>query len=86
MRIALDYDKTFTLDPRMWGKFVAMATRSGHDVVCITMRHPHEPISGPFTKIYYTGRRAKMPWATENGVHIDVWIDDSPAWILTDSV
>ena len=45
MKIALDYDKTFTTDMRMWRAFIDLAKAYGHEVVCVTMRHPHlEPV------------------------------------------
>lgn len=83
MIFSLDYDKTYTEDPKLWDKFVEMATTAGHSVVCLTMRHPHETIVMP-CPVVYTCRKAKKLFADANGIRIDVWIDDSPRWLLTD--
>lgn len=83
MRLSLDYDKTYTLDPPMWDRFIAMAAGAGHEVVCITMRRPDEAIIMP-CPIIYTSRQAKQPFMEAKGVRVDVWIDDSPHWLLND--
>jgi hypothetical protein len=84
MRIALDYDGTYTADPEFWGRFCDLAKRAGHSVVCITMRYPTEPIEVPIPVIY-TSRQAKVTFMEERGEKVDVWIDDSPNWLLNDA-
>lgn len=84
MIIALDYDKTYTVDPALWDAFMRNAIERGHSVVCITMRHRSEAIEMP-CPVIYTGRRAKAPYAAEHVGKIDVWIDDAPHWIHQDS-
>ncbi len=81
MRIGLDYDGTYTAAPSLWKAFIKMALLEGHEVVCVTMRFPQEAIDVP-CPVYYTGRRAKVAWAAENGLDIGIWIDDSPHWLL----
>lgn len=88
MIIALDYDKTYTADRALWGKFCALCEKAGHEVICITMRYNNdeERISNlPVNKIYYTGRKAKLIWAKNNNIHVDVWIDDNPGWLFDDA-
>lgn len=82
MRLSLDYDNTYTLDPAFWDLFCIAAIGAGHEVVCVTMRHPDEPIEMP-CEVIYTSRRAKVPFMEERGVKVDVWIDDAPHWLLT---
>lgn len=84
MILSLDYDKTYTQDPELWGGFIKAATDRGHKVICITMRNPDEEITMP-CPIIYTSRRAKMTYAAEIGQAVDVWIDDAPHWLLEDS-
>ena len=84
MLIALDYDKTYTLDPIFWDCVVASAISAGHRVVCVTMRHPFESITMP-CPVIYTRRKAKHPHMRDLGINVDVWIDDSPHWIMQDS-
>ena len=84
MLIALDYDYTYTRDPAFWSAFITTAVQAGHNVVCVSMRFPHEPISMP-CEVIYTGRKAKKPYSLSIGLLVDVWIDDSPEFILADA-
>jgi hypothetical protein len=82
LRIALDYDGTFTADPALWLDFIGKAEAAGHDVVCVTMRYPHEAIPPAMPcDVIYTSRKAKAV-----AVKADIWIDDKPHWLLHDSV
>jgi hypothetical protein len=40
MKIALDYDGTYTVDPQFWEDFITLAKVRGHEVVCVTKRGP----------------------------------------------
>lgn len=84
MLIAIDYDGTYTADPWLWNHFIEMAQHRGHRVVCVTMRYPTEIIDGMTCgpiDIVYTSRKAKAL-----AFKADVWIDDSPQWLLQDSL
>ncbi len=90
MKIALDYDDTFTTDPELWRNFAASAIRRGHQVICVTMRFQHESTDmdnwlRANVPIVFTGRKAKKPFLERTGIRIDVWIDDRPEWILNDA-
>lgn len=86
MRIALDYDGTYTADPELWGAFIAKARERGHDLVMVTMRRiGNEQIENPPCAVVYTNRRAKAPFMERCGYKIDVWIDDNPHWIFENS-
>lgn len=84
MIIALDYDKTYTLDQCCWNDIIYLLKHRSHKVICITMRYPHEPIMDmpKDIQIYYTSRHAKLVWAKQNNIHVDIWIDDNPAWLF----
>lgn len=82
--IALDHDGTYTADKAMWDAFIALAQSHGHDVVCVTLRRPTEPIDMPI-EVVYTSRAAKAPFMAGLGRVPDVWIDDSPGWIYSGS-
>lgn len=86
MLIALDYDGTYTSDPKLWAEFVALAVDNGHEVVCITMRHPHEPAFIANCSILYTCGKAKRQAAIDAGLHISIWIDDQPEFIANGSL
>lgn len=85
MIIALDYDKTYTADKELWNTFINAAIKRGHKIICITMRRfPEEQIKDMPLDIVYTDRRAKKKYADENGIAVDIWIDDKPGWIMED--
>lgn len=84
MRISLDYDGTYTKDPVLWNTFCALAHRLGHEVVCVTMRYPTEPIQVP-VPVIYTSRQAKVQFMEERDLKVDIWIDDRPYWLLNDA-
>ena len=48
-------------------------------MTCVTMRYPTEPIDMP-CDVFYTSRKAKAM-----AFKADVWIDDSPHWLLYDA-
>jgi hypothetical protein len=84
MRVALDYDGTYTRDPELWDEFIKALIHRGHKVICVTMRKPTETIEMP-CDIIYTSRAAKQPFLDALDIIIDVWIDDNPCWILVDA-
>lgn len=87
MKIALDYDQTYTADPSLWRNFIAMAMGNNHDVRIVTHRHEElDKIEDtPFDiKIIYTDGVAKK-WYCEHRGDLwtpDVWIDDKPRGIF----
>ncbi len=91
MIIALDNDHTFTNDPDAWFEAMRAMKNAGHTVIGVTMRYPAEA-SGMdkryddiCERIYFTSRAAKQSAMAVQGVHVDVWIDDSPHWILNNA-
>lgn len=91
MNISLDYDNTYTRDPILWNVFVANAIGLGHKVYCVTMRSHKEAVqvyhdlTGKVTDIYCTNRQAKKDFMFEQGIAIDVWIDDMRYFVLEDA-
>lgn len=86
MRIALDYDGTYTEDPELWDEFIASAVERGHDVTIVTMRSediqqiPHNIEAD----IIYTDLKGKRDYCARDGIEFDVWIDDHPEWVVRD--
>jgi len=80
MKIALDYDGTYTEDTELWNRFIELC-RDKHEVICVTMRYPTEEVDIPIP-IIYTSRRAKKIYCSAMGIHFDIWIDDSPEWLF----
>lgn len=87
MKIALDYDDTFTKDPLFWETFIGMTLMRGHEVMIVTFRDPELKIDHDLgIPVFYTSYKAKrdyMRWV--QGIKIDIWIDDSPDTIVANS-
>lgn len=92
MLIALDHDGTYTVDPDLWLMFVATAKQRGHQVFLVTMRYPHEMVDVDMRllklvdKTIPTSRAIKRPFLEGMGHRVDVWIDDSPEFIVDTSL
>ena len=85
MKIALDYDNTYTQDPKLWNNFINDAEQKGHEVRIVTARAPEEDKIeglGDIPIIYCDGvaKRFYCTWFADdrNGWIPDVWIDDKP--------
>lgn len=93
MRIALDFDQTYTLDPDCWFDVINTFQEAGHEVVVVTVRHPYWDAHPYIDDLYkqllvdciFTDGKAKKAFCEERGINIDVWIDDRPQTILGDS-
>lgn len=96
MNIALDYDRTYTEDPKSWDKFIAIFRAAGHKVYCVTMRFEDElgterkavvqALEDKVDQIIFTNRQAKKAFLATLKIEIDVWIDDEPTWILYNAI
>ena len=92
MNISLDFDDTYTLDPKFWDRFIEICHDRGHDVYCVTLRYEHESDAVYKTigklidhnRIIFAGRKAKADACRKRGIDIDVWIDDMPWFIAMD--
>lgn len=93
MIFALDFDKTYTEDPRFWQSFIDMAEENGHEVFIVTVRHSYwdaHPLLDELSNrssviIVYTDGRAKRVFCEGLGIKIDIWIDDRPETIISNS-
>ena len=90
--IAIDYDGTYTEDPKLWDAFIALATRAGHRVICCTMRYEDtegdevkDLLRGKVERIFFTGRKNKSEALGTHELVPDIWIDDAPHWIFVNS-
>lgn len=82
MKIALDYDNTYTADPYFFSLLIGKAISHGHDIRIVTVRHPAiDRITAHDIKIpiIYTNGVAKRHWCMHfEDWEPDIWIDDSP--------
>lgn len=74
MKIALDFDGTYTADPAMWDKVIAIVKEHGHEIVCVSSRFPGNPPTGIPLDIVCCSFEAKARAIGD----IDIWIDDNP--------
>lgn len=87
--ISLDYDSTYTLAPDMWLAFIKNAPPNVK-IYCITMRSSYErdsmdPRLLQAVGVIFTDRKAKRKFTEDMGLHVHIWIDDMPDWIVGDS-
>jgi hypothetical protein len=93
MKIALDYDNTYSASPAFWRAFGTLARLHGHEVRIVTARDERHDRTAPlievekhFEVIYCRGI-AKKWYLTHfgGGFQPDVWVDDKPESILENS-
>lgn len=81
MRIALDYDGTYTRDHSFWRAFCASSIAAGHEVRVVTQRFVDEEVPDVGVLVVYTNREPKRLTLAQLGWLPDIWIDDHPEWI-----
>lgn len=90
MKIALDFDGTYTADPDFWHEFINEALVNGHHVWIVTARdEENDGINwskvglkhAPCPVVFCDGC-PKRQITRELGIEIDVWIDDNPYGIV----
>lgn len=87
MNIAIDYDGTWSADPFLFNAFVGLARHRGHECYIVTGRKESEApsalageiISG--IQVICCNGRMKEDVCREQGIKIDIWIDDMPGMI-----
>lgn len=87
MKIALDYDLTYTKDPEFWRAFVFLSKLSGHEVRIVTARCAEKDTLPelPCEIIYCNGVAKKFVCHHFVEWDPDIWIDDKPESILNNS-
>lgn len=91
MQVALDFDKTFTLAPKIWVKFIKMMEKAGHTVTIITARDQVNDgidwatvgLEEPPCHVIWCDGLPKKDVANAMGLVIDIWIDDDPKGIFS---
>ena len=89
MNISVDFDDTYTRDPILWDEFIGRAQERGHTVYCVTARDPSQlnkdEVELTIGRVigtkncYFTSQMAKAKFMFDQGICIDVWIDDLPS-------
>lgn len=91
MKIAIDFDDTYTVMPSLMNEFISLCDKFGYEVYCVTLRHERnldEVFSSigrliPHDNVIATGGKAKEDYCRNLGIFINVWIDDTPLFINT---
>ena len=85
LKIALDYDETFTEDKAFWWSFIDLARSHHHLVSFVTYRTDNDCDNN--SDIEYDAKKCGIPvvysWCKpkRSVFDADIWIDDSPATI-----
>lgn len=92
MKIALDYDNTYTADRHLWNNFIQTCRIVGHDVFIVTARYADRDKNDELralekkVPVIYCQGVAKRWWCLHFGPgKVDIWIDDKPDNIIENS-
>lgn len=85
VKIALDFDGTYTLHPEFWDLFLHNCKAHGIKVLIVTLRHAtHDRLAVEAhlerlgAGIVYCGGRPKAGVLKERKIEVDVWVEDDP--------
>jgi hypothetical protein len=86
MKIALDYDDTFTVNPEMWRSIIHILVEYGHDVRIVTSRFylresEREIKAATDLPVIFCKHNSKYEICKKLGWIPDIWIDDYP-WAI----
>ena len=83
--IAIDYDKTYSLNPAMFGRLIEVLRSYRWRILIVTARYDNDEECLPSmpVPVIYTGRRAKKEFMEgELKTKVHVWMDDDPEHII----
>lgn len=92
MIVSIDYDDTFTADPKAWSDVIKCLQACSHTVICVTGRYgTPEDIDQltralPGIQVVFARDEAKNDAAKIAGYEVDVWIDDLPSRVMSPKV
>ncbi len=84
MIFAVDLDGTYGAAPILWRRFCLDARADGHKVFCVTARPEsnrsfvEQFVGDSVHEVFLTDYHQKREFMEEQGIFIDVWIDDNP--------
>ncbi len=82
LTIGLDWDQTISADVDFWFEFIDLAIKHGHKVLIVTCRRGDEEdvqeCRHHIAPTYFTAGSSKSWYMEQEGVKIDIWVDDSP--------
>ena len=89
MNIAIDYDDTYSSSPNMFNEIIHTFWNYGHKVYIVTYRdstqfNDMDMYIKHIDDYIFTSGIGKQKYCEDNGLKIDIWIDDSPEAICFD--
>lgn len=92
LKIAIDYDETYTASPELWDSFILHALELGHKPFICTYRDDRYDKDEDLlfleevVEVVYTRGVAKKWWCEQFGPgDVSIWIDDKPERIYENS-
>lgn len=93
MKIALDFDGTYSADPDFWDNYLALCERYDHEIRIVTARDERFDRTAALAElekripVIYCRGVAKQWYLTHfgDGFVPDIWIDDRPQSIFANS-
>ena len=86
MNIAIDYNGCYANDRDLFNAFAKQARARGHNVYLVTAggkaTHVNTGNEQPFNAIIKTYHQSKKKVFDEMGIHIQIYIDDHPWFVL----
>lgn len=80
--ISIDYDDTYSSNPKLWQEIIELMKASGEYVCCVTSRSPTDPIEHDLgIEVFYASGELKADFMDGTGLFIDIWVDDMPQHI-----
>lgn len=90
MVVAIDYDMTISRAPNEWARILMMMQTMNWDLYIVTGRlktyNPEELywLKDVVKEVHFTECASKMRYMREQGIEVDIWIDDCPESITYD--
>lgn len=84
MLIAIDWDNTYSADPKTFDSIIAMLIASDHEVIFVTGRSYKQAVDSsawPDLTVVYTNGKYKRKTCEKLLLFVDIWIDDEPGMI-----
>jgi FMN phosphatase YigB (HAD superfamily) len=86
--IAFDFDETISDHPTLFLSVMETFRDFNWNVVVVTYRQPDcfpedlDFLKERGYKVYFTGQKAKEKFMSEQGITVDIWVDDAPRTIV----
>jgi hypothetical protein len=87
--IAIDFDDTYTANPKMFNKIIDIFKENDYKVCICTSRDPKKSMDVEKSNvrsivdyIFFTDGEPKKEFMESLGIKIDIWIDDFPKSII----